>query len=106
MECKSLRDSGNELKSFDVAYFAASVDDAKTNREFAESLQLNYPLLSDPEKKVAEEYGVLHESGNFALRWTYYIDKAGKVVKIDKEVKPNSSGEDMVRHLKELGLGK
>ena len=104
MECKSLRDSGNELKNLDVAYFAASVDDAETNRKFAESLHLNYPILSDPDKNVAKKYGVLNESGNYALRWTYYIDKKSKIVKIDKEVKPKSSGEDMVRNLKELGL--
>ena len=47
------------LRAFDVAYFAASVDDAKTNKEFAESLELDYPILSDPDKKVAEAYGVL-----------------------------------------------
>jgi peroxiredoxin Q/BCP len=103
MECKSLRDSGNDLGDFNVAYFAASVDDAETNRKFAESLNLNYPILSDPGKKVAQNYGVLNDSGSYALRWTFYIDEKGKIVRIDKEVNPQTSGEDMVRHLKELG---
>ncbi len=40
------------LRTFDVAYFAASVDDAETNKKFAESLELDYPILSDPDKKV------------------------------------------------------
>jgi len=92
------------LKKFDVAYFAASVDDAETNRDFAESLQLNYPILSDPDKQVALRYGILNKSGKFALRWTFYIDKNGKIVRIDKEVNPGTSGADIVRQLEELEL--
>lgn len=106
MECKSLRDSGEELKAFDVAYFAASVDDAETNKKFAESLDLNYPILSDPEKSVSKAYGVLNDSGSYAQRWTFYIDKDGKIAKIDREVKPASSGADLVANLKELKLGR
>ena len=105
MECKSLRDSGNDLEGLNIAFFAASVDNAETNRKFAESLQLNYPILSDPDKQVAKEYGVLHDSGNFAMRWTFYIKKDGTIARIDKSVKPATSGEDLVRNLKELGFG-
>jgi len=92
------------LKNIDVAYFTASVDDAETNRKFAESLQLNYPILSDPDKSVAKAYGVLSDSGKAARRWTYYINKKGIVTKIDKKVKAKTSGEDIVKNLKELGL--
>ena len=31
-----------------MAYFAASCDDVETNTKFAESLDLDYPMLSDP----------------------------------------------------------
>jgi len=106
MECVSLRDSGEELRSYDVAYFAASVDDEETNRRFAESMELNYPILSDPEKAVASAYGVLNDSGDFARRWTFYIDAEGRIARVDREVKPASSGEDMVRHLEELAFPK
>src|SRR5262245_40500316 len=51
-ECKSLRASGNEIRKFDVAYFAASADDAETNKKFAESLQADYPILSDPTRET------------------------------------------------------
>ena len=103
MECKSLRDSGSEIRSFDVAYFAASVDTAETNRKFAESLSLDYPILSDPGKVVASAYGVLNDSGQYALRWTFYIGKEGKIEKIDREVNPATSGADLVSNLQELG---
>ncbi len=90
------------MKEFDVAYFAASVDDAETNQRFAESLGLNYPILSDPDKKVAEAYGVLSERG-FARRWTFYINRDGTIEYIDKEVNPTDHGRAVVAKLTELG---
>lgn len=44
------------LKQF---LFAASVDQPADNEKFAESLGLDYPILSDPDKSVAKAYGVL-----------------------------------------------
>ncbi len=85
-----------------MAYFAASVDDAETNKRFAESLDLNYPILSDPDKKVAEAYGVLSERG-FARRWTFYINREGYIEYIDKEVNPGDHGRAVVEKLTELG---
>src|SRR5262245_6535185 len=38
-ECKSMRETGGEIRKYDVAYFTASVDPAETNKKFAESLQ-------------------------------------------------------------------
>ncbi len=63
-----------------MAYFTASCDPyegEKGNKAFAESLKLDYPILSDPDKKVAEAYGVLNAERGFANRWTFYIDKEG-----------------------------
>ncbi len=104
MECRSLRESGVDLKKFDVVYFMASVDDAETNREFAISNGADFPVLSDPEKTTAAAYGVLSERG-FASRWTYYIGGDGKVLHIDKQVDPSSAGKQMVEQLRQLGVG-
>lgn len=79
------------------------MDPAETNKEFAESLEANYPILSDPEKQTAEAYGVLSQRG-FASRWTFYIDAEGVIRRIDKEVSVRTAGEDILRQLKELGL--
>lgn len=92
------------LRAFDVAYFAASVDDAETNRKFAESLELDYPILSDPEKTVAMSYGVL--VSGYAARHTVYIGADGKVLHLDKEVNPATSGEDIAARLEKLGVPK
>lgn len=90
---------------FDVAYFAASVDDPETNRRFAESLGVDYPILSDPEKSVARAYGVLMKVG-VASRWTFYIGRDGKILLVDRDVKAGSAGEDVARRLEQLGVGR
>lgn len=105
MQCKSLRDSGKEIKSFDVAYFMASVDSIEDNTAFAKEHNAGFPILSDPDKKMTQAYGVLSKRG-FASRWTYYIDAQGTLVKIDKEVKPSSAGADLARTMEELGFPK
>jgi peroxiredoxin Q/BCP len=89
-----------------VAYFAASTDDADTNKKFAESLDLDYPILSDPGKDVARAYGVLMANGKYAARHTVYIDATGKILHIDREVNPATAGEDVARRLEELGVPK
>jgi len=89
-----------------VAYFTASCDDAETNKKFAESLKLDYPILSDPEKGTAKAYGVVHEGRDLPERWTFYIDKEGVVKFIDRKVTAKSHGEDVVKKLEELGVAK
>ena len=42
----------------------------------------------------------------FANRWTYYIDKDGSILKIDKETNPATAGRDLVRTMEELGFSK
>ena len=88
-----------------MAYFAASVDDAETNKKFAESLDLDYPILSDPETSVAEAYGVLMEAG-YAARHTFYIGADGKILYVDREVHPRTAGQDVAARLEELGVPK
>lgn len=104
IECKSLAANGEKIRKFDVAYFMASVDPvegAKGNKAFAEAHKADFPLLGDESKSVAAAYGVLSPRG-FANRWTFYIDKDGKIAAIDKAVKPATSAEDMIAKLKEL----
>src|SRR4051794_32896572 len=78
-QCKSLRENSAALKPLNVAYFTASVDTPEYNKKFAESLDLDYPVLSDPEKTVAKAYGVVHEGRPVPERWTFYIDKDGVI---------------------------
>lgn len=76
----------------------------ETNTKFAKSLELDYPILSDPEKTVAEAYGVVHEGRSLPERWTFYIGTDGKLLFIDKKVKVGSHGADIAKQLEELGV--
>jgi len=105
IECKSLAEHGDMIKKYNAQYFMISVDPLEGeqgNKAFAEAQHADFPLLSDPSKAIANEYGVLSERG-FANRWTFYIGKDGKISGIDKQVKPATSAEDMAAMLKQLG---
>ena len=104
IECKSLAANGDKIRNFDAAYFMASVDPLEGeggNLAFAKSENADFPLLSDPDKSVATKYGVLNPKG-FANRWTFFIDKSGKIAHIEKTVRPATSAEDMLAKLAEL----
>jgi len=80
------------------------MDGEKGNRKFAESLGLDYPILSDPDQKVARAYGVVTADRQVPHRWTFYIGKDGKILFVDQDVKPGSAGVDVATKLKELGV--
>lgn len=91
------------MRRLGVKYFAASVDTPDTNAQFAASLGLDYPILSDPTKETARAYGVLGASG-FAQRWTFVVGGDGRILAIDKQVKPGTHGADVVDKLRALGV--
>jgi len=123
IECKSLAENGDKIKQYDVAYFMASVDNIEDNTKFAkatsvtlqgrggastvvEKKEADFPMLADPTKEVATKYGVLMAQAPLANRWTFYIDKSGKIVAIDTKINPATSAEDMVAKLAELNVAK
>lgn len=103
IECKSLAENGHLIREYNVTYFMASVDPLSKNTGFAAETGADFPLLSDEDKSVAKAYGVLHPLG-FARRHTVYIGKDGRVLKIETDVKPATSAEDMATTLGELGV--
>ncbi len=76
------------------------------NTDFAKSMELGYPILSDPDKDTAKAYGVVTNVRPFPNRWTFYIDPEGKIAFIDKGVKPGSHGADIAAKLGEMGVKK
>jgi len=104
-ECKSLAANGDRLRKYDVTYFMASVDPLEGeqgNIAFAKAQGADFPLLSDADTSVAARYGVLSARAPLANRWTFYIDKNGRIAYIDKAVNPPTSAEDMIERLGEL----
>jgi peroxiredoxin Q/BCP len=87
-----------------VAYFAVSVDPPETNKAFAQSLGVEFPVLSDPSREVAKAYGVVDVDQPFASRWTFYVGADGRVLHIDKHVSPSTHGKAVAAKLAELGV--
>ena len=87
-----------------MAYFAASVDSVETNKKFAESLEADYPILSDPTKETARAFGVVGKVMPWASRWTFYIGTDGRILYVDKDVKPSTAGADIAARLRALGV--
>lgn len=105
-ECQSLQEHHDALQQFDVAYFAVSCDTPEVNRKFAESLNAEFPILSNPDKSVARRYGVVTPERRLPYRWTFYIGKDGTILAIDKKVNTARHGADVAEKLEALQIPK
>lgn len=83
----------------------ASVDNPEDNKRFADEKEADVTMLSDPEKKVADAYGVLSPAG-LARRWWYFIGPDGKVQHVETAGHTSDAGEFLIRKLTELGVKK
>jgi peroxiredoxin Q/BCP len=105
-ECKSMREHGAKIRAFDVAYFTASVDPMEANKAFAESLDIDYPILCDPTHATARAYGIFNAERKIAGRATFYIGQDGRILHIDRKVATATHGADVAERLKELGVAR
>ena len=70
-----------------------SADSVEELRKFRDKYKLNFPLLSDPEHKTLEAYGVWQEKNMYGnksmgiVRTTYIIGPDGKVTHVFPRVK-------------------
>jgi len=86
--------------------FAASCDTLEQNKKFAASLDLDYPILSDPEGLVARAYGVTTTLVAYPHRWTFIIGADRKILHVDRQVSPKSHGRDIASRLETLGVAR
>lgn len=62
--------------------FGISTDPLETNKKFAESLSLEFAILSDEGGAVSKKFGVLNER-NMSNRTTFVIGKDGKIAHVE-----------------------
>jgi peroxiredoxin Q/BCP len=65
---------------------------------------VDYPFLSDPSRTVASAYGVVDADQPFASRWTFFIDRDGRIAYVDRHVSPATHGQAVAAKLAELGV--
>ena len=78
LQLPGLQASLDKFKQLDAEVLGISVDSKHSSAAFAEHLKLEFPLLSDFDKRVTKAYGVLREGG-FAERALFVIGKDGTI---------------------------
>ncbi len=63
--------------------FGVSTDDLETNKKFAESLNLEFALLSDTSGDASKKFGIYNAERNMASRATFVISKDGKIEHVE-----------------------
>jgi len=97
----SLRDSWSSVRDR-AKIFGVSIDSAKSHGKFIDKYNLPFPILSDPEKKIVNRYGVWVEKSMYGKKYmgtersTFIIDSAGRISSIFRKVKPEEH-IDLVR---------
>ena len=83
-EILAFADALEEFKKRDTAVLGVSVDSKFTHHAWANTARedggikgVNYPLISDLNKQIARDYGVLLEDSGIALRGLFIIDSQG-----------------------------
>lgn len=76
------------------------------NKDLCEKESIAFQLLSDEDRAVIKRYGVFNPQDNCAQRISFLVDKEGVVRAIDREVKPMTHGQDLVKQVKEWLNGK
>ena len=62
-----------------VQPFGVNPATVESHRKYAEKMKFNFPLLSDPERRVATAYGAVKADGEGIQRSVVLVGKDGKV---------------------------
>jgi len=105
-EACDFRDSLNLFKKYGITVVGISPDSLKSHKRFKEKHSLNFILLSDPERKVAEMFGAYGEKKSYGkttkgiIRSTFFVED-GVIKRAWRNVRAKGHVE---RVLKELGI--
>ncbi|MGA2915249.1 MAG: thioredoxin-dependent thiol peroxidase [Sedimentisphaerales bacterium] len=76
----SVRDSAEPLKKAGIVALGISPDKPDVQKKFDEHHNLGFRLLSDPDHKTAQAYGVWGKSIFGITRSSFLIDEKGKII--------------------------
>ena len=110
-EALEFKDAAEQFGKEGAVILGISKDNVKSHQKFKEKHQLPFTLLSDPEVKVLNEYGVWKEKVLYGRKYmgtertTFLIDEKGIIRKIYTKVKPEGHAQVCLVDLtKENGL--
>jgi peroxiredoxin Q/BCP len=105
-EACDFRDSFARIKKSDAVVLGVSKDSVASHQKFKAKHDLPFTLLSDPEGKVCELYGVWQEKSLYGkkfmgiVRSTFVIDEKGKILRSFAKVKVNGHVDEILDVLK------
>ena len=99
-----------EFEELDTIIIGISKDNVVSHKKFCDKYSLNFPLLSDVDKKICILYGVLKEKSMFGKKYmginrtTYIIDKKGNIAHIFNNVKVKGHVNKVIEKLKNMNI--
>lgn len=98
-EACAFRDGFEKFKAAGVYILGCSVDNAQSHTDFIKKYNLPFPLLLDPDKKIATAYGAANGIPILGLnrRVTFVIDEHGKILKVYPQVDPSTNASEIIQ---------
>lgn len=78
-EACMFRDAFEDLVGHGATIVGVSADDEASHKRFAERYRIPFSLLSDPDRALARQYGIVRPLGLGARRVTFVIGRDGKL---------------------------
>ena len=94
-----------QFEALGVEVIGISKDSVASHVRFAEKYNLPFVLLSDPELKAIQAYGVWQEKKLYGkvsmgvVRTTFSIDEQGMIQKVMPKVKPDTNAAEILEAL-------
>lgn len=108
-EACGFRDELPAIERTDTIVVGISPDPVARLARFKDKYKLNFTLLSDPEHRVAEAYGVWVEKSLYGRQYmgiertTFIVNKEGKIARIFPKVKVGGHTQEVLDALAALG---
>jgi peroxiredoxin Q/BCP len=104
IEACEFRDTAKKFTKKGVTVLGVSPDTTKAQAKFKDKFDLNFTLLADDGKEIAEKYGVMKEKNMYGKKVmgvarTTFIIENGKIVKIFNNVKAEGHAEQVLAAL-------
>lgn len=107
-EACGIRDLWNDFQKYNAVVLGISGDSVSSHKKFIDKFELPFVLLSDPDREVIKQFGVLKEKKMFGktymgiYRESFLINPQGEIVKHYAKVKPDSHAQEVINDLEEL----
>lgn len=108
VEACEFRDNMHRLTSVGAVVIGVSPDSATSHQKFRGKYDLNFTLVSDPDKAICQSYGVWAEKSMYGRKYmgidraTFLIDGKGVVRNIWRKVKVPGHVEEVLAAAKEI----